>query len=149
MKKQLSGTVTLRIGGGSVVVLDDGLVWAALIEAEPDRWVVVPVAEGVQFKHEQTGNLLALPDLEPYIQVQADSSAPDTSSSCWVATPVTDEDMVPPDLSGQGGVFTLQPAGTDQYIGRNPVEDRSLLPKRVLLLPPGSAAPLFVVEQVS
>jgi hypothetical protein len=47
-------------------------------------------------------------------------------------------------------MYTLELAGTDQYMGRAPAEDRSLLPKKVVLVPAGYAEPsMLAVERIS
>ncbi|MFD1546110.1 I66 family serine proteinase inhibitor [Nonomuraea guangzhouensis] len=59
--------------------------------------------------------------------------------STWTVEPLPDE---------SDEFLTIRLAGTDRHIGRHFAEDRSLLPKRVLLLPPGVQAQLWTIEPV-
>lgn len=47
------------------------------------------------------------------------------------------------------GIYIISCKGTESYIGRNKIEDRSLLPKRIISLPTGVEAPRFFVERSS
>lgn len=45
------------------------------------------------------------------------------------------------------GLYTISCRGTEAYIGRHVVEDKSLLPKRIVNLPKGVVTPGFTVEK--
>ncbi|MER5624287.1 I66 family serine proteinase inhibitor [Streptosporangium sp. NPDC002544] len=149
----IRGTVTLKIGGANVVNIDGKLYAALLPSPRPAKFDVVEAPDGIQFRYQNTGGLVyADPSLEPFSQLSVGRPGEVPPHSTWtVASPPADadEDLEADDLPDRHWVVTIKLAGTDQYIGRHFVENRSLLPKRVLLLPPGVRAPLFVVEPVS
>ncbi|KAG8996134.1 hypothetical protein FRB94_008559 [Tulasnella sp. JGI-2019a] len=50
-------------------------------------------------------------------------------------------------MSLESGTYTIKNKASGTCIGRNPVEDRSLNPKRVLSLPPGGDAPRWNIQK--
>ncbi|MEU7856014.1 I66 family serine proteinase inhibitor [Nonomuraea sp. NPDC049141] len=138
----ISGVVILKIGGGHVVNIGDKLFAALLPVPRAAKFRVVDTAEGVRFRDERTGGVVyADPSLEPFSQLSVSAPGEIPPYSTWtVESPEDGAD------SADAKVVTIKLAGTDQYIGRHFVEDRSLLPKRVLLLPPGVQAPLWTIE---
>ncbi|MBB4914153.1 I66 family serine proteinase inhibitor [Streptosporangium saharense] len=142
--------VTLSTGGGNVVNIN-GRVFAALLPTPvATRFRVLPAPGGVRFRDESTGGLVYVPDTEPFTQLRVSEPRWVPENSVFVIEGVAsaESDLTP---DGPGDVIRLariRLAGTDQYIGRHFVEDRSLLPKRVLLLPSGVNAPLFVIRPV-
>lgn len=142
--ERLSGMVTLRVGGASVVAID-GLVWGVFAGAEPGHWMVIPAQGGIQLQDAVTGNLLAVPSLEPFTQLTAESNDPYAPHSRWVATPIIGQGPVPFGVAGKGEIFTLQLVEVNRYIGIDLAEDNAQ-PKELILFPPGMQAPLFLVE---
>ncbi|MFD0889782.1 hypothetical protein ACFQ08_35025 [Streptosporangium algeriense] len=150
----LSPRVTLTIGGGHVVNID-GRVFAALLPTPPaTRFRVLPAPGGVRFRDERTGGLVHVPGTEPFTQLRVGGPGQVPERSVFVIEAIAPaEDDFTSDLTpdGPGAVIRaarIRPAGIDRYIGRHPVEDRSLLPKRVLLLPAGGHAPVFGIHPV-
>ncbi|MBT2232350.1 I66 family serine proteinase inhibitor [Nonomuraea sp. NEAU-A123] len=145
----ISGVVILKIGGGHVVNVGNKLFAALLPHPLPTKFRVVNTPEGVRFRDERTGGVVyADPSLEPFSQLSVSEPGQIPPYSTWILeSPEGDADEGD-ELSAGAKVVTIKLAGTDQYIGRHFAEDRSLLPKRVLLLPPGVQAPLWTVESV-
>ncbi|MFF4411436.1 I66 family serine proteinase inhibitor [Streptosporangium sp. NPDC001559] len=150
--------VTLTIGRGHVVNID-GRVFAALLPSPPaTRFRILPARGGVRFLDERTHGLVYVPQTEPFTQLRVSAPGHVPPHSVFVieeATPIEDglasgptSDLTP---DGPGEVIRtarIRLAGTNQYIGRNLIEDRSLLPKRVVLLPAGVRAPVFGIHPV-
>ncbi|GAA3129661.1 I66 family serine proteinase inhibitor [Streptosporangium carneum] len=145
----LPSRVVLRIGGAHVVNIHDR-VFAALLPAPPATgFRVIRASGGVRLQDENTGGLVYASTTEPFTQLlvsEPDQAPP--NSVFAVESPPSDEadDLTPEEADDVAWIATIRLAGTDQYIGRHFAEDRSLLPKKVLLLPPGVHAPLFVIQ---
>lgn len=138
----MSETVTLAAMGAPVGTIA-GRVEALLMNEAESRWTVISVSEGIQLQEETTGNFLAVPDTDPYTQAVARSSDPNTPNSRWVPTS-PDGDKV--DKFGKPGQFYFQLAGTDRFIGRHDIEDRSLMPKDIVLRPSGAPPQMIIVR---
>ncbi|KAG8996129.1 hypothetical protein FRB94_008554 [Tulasnella sp. JGI-2019a] len=50
-------------------------------------------------------------------------------------------------MSIESGLYIVVNKANGHNIGRYPVEDRSLLPKRVMVLPQGVQAPMWIIEK--
>ncbi|MEV7005684.1 I66 family serine proteinase inhibitor [Streptosporangium sp. NPDC051022] len=148
--------VILKVGGAHVVNIHNR-VFAALLPTPPAaRFRVLPAPGGVRFLDENTGGLVYAPTTEPLSQLQVSGPGPVPPNSVFVIEqPPSDEtddlasdELVSDELDGVARVARIRLAETGQYIGRHFVEDRSLLPKRVVLLPPDVRGPLFTIEAV-
>ncbi len=47
----------------------------------------------------------------------------------------------------ESGIYIISSRASETYIGRSETEDKSLLPKRIIVLPKGVEAPRFLVEK--
>ena len=156
----LSGTCTLYAGQAPLGVVDDRL-FAFLGEDERvERWVVTPVPQHgenavIIETHDRSAGML-LPDERPGTQVAVTPMIVGTSeppsfppNEVWIATPLAAEHASGLDPS-TAVAFTLRSmsVGADQFIGRQEAEDRSMLPKRIVLLPEGTpTAPVVAVPR--
>lgn len=51
-------------------------------------------------------------------------------------------------MSLESGIYIIQSKSQGGYVGRNSTEDRSLLPKKVVILPQGVEAPKWEIEKL-
>jgi hypothetical protein len=143
-----TGTVVrIKADGAPLGALKDK-VWAFLLEetGTPVDWVITPAGEGVQLADRASGAVLAVPSTEPF--TQATLAAQGATNSRWTLGLIDGFDYTPVTTVTEPGWYCLALAGTGQFLGRNRVEDRSLMPKKVLLLPEGVEPPRLLVEVV-
>ena len=133
-----SPLVQLSIRGGDVVIVNQSVYAAIVGPPNATTWVPVAASGGtIQFLDQASGLALSVPNTDVGTQAVA---APPSSTAAWSwivteysddsaddATPITD----PANLTS--GFYTLQEPSTREYLARNQIEDRSLLPKRVAL----------------
>ncbi|MEZ0095143.1 hypothetical protein [Streptacidiphilus sp. EB129] len=153
----LTKPVTLANGGNTVGVgRGDGLVFGYFYVTQTrTTWNFTEVDGGYQIQDALTGNYLAMvpgyadddsdgPSYFGKPQVVAKSADPNTPNAVWVIAPVDaeddeydnqvedyDEDYDENDVAHS--VYTVSLAGSDSYLGRSVVEDRSLGPKPIVL----------------
>lgn len=115
---------------GAPIGLIEGQVFAFLMDQPPpSTWSFTAVAKGYQIHDVSSGKLLALPD--PNSQAAASSSGLDVPNSTWVVTSVNPDRSAADDQTNPRFI-TLKLAGTDLFIGRAYVEDRSIGPKKII-----------------
>ncbi|MEV0223376.1 I66 family serine proteinase inhibitor [Streptomyces sp. NPDC050704] len=139
--------VGITVNGANVTVIDDMVFAALLPEPLPSQWTILPVNGGIQLQEKSTGRYLAVPDTELYTQAEARSTDAKTRNSTWIAYRIDDDSNAATDKIQETGMFLLKLADTDLYLGRQSVEDRSLLPKRVALVPEQEQTRLVLVVQ--
>ena len=140
-----SGTVVrIRVNGAPMGVRDNK-VWAFLLdEGQETAWVITSVGDSVQLAERASGKVLAMPSTEPF--AQAELAAKDAANSRWTLRRLDDEGYTSVQTITESGYYSLVLAGAKQSLGRNPVEDRSLLPKKVVLLPDEVEPSQLIIE---
>jgi hypothetical protein len=122
-------------------------VFAILLPTPPPtEFAVTPVSGGVELTDRATGGVVYAPGTEPLTQLAVAPAGQTPANSAWI---LRDADGNTLHSVPASGMYTLELAGTDQYIGRAPVEDRSLLPKKVVLLSAGSGPYMLAMERIS
>lgn len=152
---QLSGPVTLHVGGAQLGVLDNQLYAFLVPPLRPEKWIITPVPQhgpdAVIIEKADRSAGLVLPEKNPGTQVAvtpliAGMSEPPhfPPNELWLIAALAEQDT--PELAPNAAAFTLcsRIAGSDQYIGRNQIEDRSLRPKPIVLLLEGAEPAPFV-----
>ncbi|KLL10115.1 MULTISPECIES: I66 family serine proteinase inhibitor [Protofrankia] len=133
------GKIARIIVRGAPTGVQKDLVWALLIgQEEASEWVVAAVDGGFQFTELASGKVLAAPSTDPGAQVAVAVAGAERAR--WTIRKFDEDDAAAKiEKVDQivSGFYTLELAGTGRYLGRSIVEDRSLLPKRVVLLPAG------------
>jgi len=140
----LNGSYILSANGAPTVAIS-GKVYAALLPDPPaENWVITPVsASGEDVVMIQTGDLSkawTVPSNDDSTQITVEpliSGAPAPNQLFRIVLPE-------PDLQNRIQILTKI---SDQGIGRSRVEDFSLLPKRVVVLPQGSDIPYWLVAR--
>lgn len=150
----MSQTVFLYAGETPLGILDNQLVAFLIPPLRAQEWIITPVPQhgddaviietadhtaGLLLLDEKTGTPVAV---GPLI---AGRSEPPTfpPNEVWIRTPVPESDA--PALAANGTAFTLRPqSASDQFIGRNTIEDLSMRPKRIVLRPPRAEPTPFV-----
>lgn len=146
-----SGTITLYAGHTPLGIIDQRLFAILDDHDQAAQWVITPVPQHgpdavIIETHDHSAGML-LPDEQAGTQVAvrpliAGRSYPPTypPNEVWIATPLTDPNAPEPTA------FSLRPrsASPDHYIGRPPVEETSMLPKRIVLLPEGTQPTPFI-----
>lgn len=146
-----NATVVQIKANGAPVGLRNNKVWAFLLEEMMDTaadWVIIPVGDGVQLAYRTNGAVLAVPSTESF--TQATVAAPGAANSRWTLRRIEEKTFEYKSVTGviESGWYCLELADTGQYLGRNQVEDLSLLPKKVLLLPRGIEPPRLIIEMI-
>lgn len=150
-----NAAVTLYAGHAPLGVIDKRLFALLLDHDRAEQWMITPVPQHgenavIIQTHDGSAGML-LPDQRPGTQVAvqpliAGQSYPPTypPDEVWIATPLAGQDA--PGLEPGTAAFTLRPqsAGTNQYIGRPPIEELSMLPKRIILLTEGTEPTPFI-----
>jgi hypothetical protein len=149
----LSGPVTLHVGGAQLGVLDNQLVAFLVPPIRAEEWIITPVPQhgenAVVVEKADRSAGWVLPDQQAGTPVAVTPLIAGVSepphfppNEVWLIAPLTEES----DLAPNTAAFTLcsQLAGEGQYIGRHQIEDRSLRPKRIMLLPEGMETMPFV-----
>jgi len=151
-----AATAARTAGSPEVVVISaqgapladiDQKVFATLLPVPPPaEFVVTPVSGGVQLTDRATGGVVYAPDTEPLTQLALAPAGHAPANSVWILRDAGGNilDSIP-----ASGAYELELKGTGQYMGRAPNEDRSLLPKRVVLLPAGYPPYVLTVERIS
>ncbi|NGO76816.1 hypothetical protein G6045_14245 [Streptomyces sp. YC504] len=120
---------------GAPLGVSDGKVFAFMMQVEQEEarvasWKLTEIAGGYQIQDVGTGNYLALPEgyddgegntFGGLHQAVASSDNPKTPNSVWAVT----------ELEPNSRVYTLALAGTGWLLGRNNIEDRTIMPKAV------------------
>ncbi|MDG4856598.1 hypothetical protein P8605_00140 [Streptomyces sp. T-3] len=129
--------VRITANGANVAVIDSKLFAALLPEPYPQAgWDLHQGGEGrIQLQEQGTGRYLSVPNTEPLAtQAEVTSTDANTPNSQWIAYRLNEDDSkTQTDKILESGMVMLKLAGTDLYLGRNLVEDRSLNPKRLVL----------------
>ena len=122
-------------------------VFAILLPTPPPtEFTVTPVSGGVELTDRATGGVVYAPGTEPLTQLAVAPAGHTTANSVWI---LRDADGNTLHSVPASGMYTLELAGTDQFIGRASVEDHSLLPKKVVLLPAGFGSYMLAMERIS
>jgi len=136
---------------GAPLGLRDNKLWAFLLVDmmdTPADWVLTSAGDDVQLTYRISGAVLAVPSTESF--TQATVAAPGAVNSRWTLRQIDKEILTHRAVTTvtESGWYCLELAGTGQYLGRNKMEDPSLLPKKVLLLPRGTEPPRLIVEVI-
>lgn len=131
--------VQITIRGANLAIIG-GRAFAALIPPpSAATWIVTGAKDGaIQFTDQASGQVLSVPDTDIGTQAvvaPADSGAAATS---WIVTRFSDDEgddatVITDPSQLDSGYYTLQEPRTGEFLARNYIEDRSLLPKRVAL----------------
>ena len=138
-----NATVTIQINGAPIGV-QNGQVFAFLLQENVSQWTATSAKGGIQFIEQSSGNVLAAPDTAPYTQLVANSTDASQPNSVWTVLNLDDGATV--STIDESGMYALVMAAAGEPAGRNPIEDYSLQPKRVVMLPPGMQPPRIVIR---
>jgi hypothetical protein len=153
--------VQIQINGANLVIINQQ-VYAALISPPgPATWVVTAGPDGsLVFTDQASGQVLSdasssagggLSRTSPAVIAPAGSALPVTS---WNVVQYSDDegdDAAPIKDPSQleSGYYTFQDPGSGNFLFRNQIEDRSLLPKYVGLQDPSQGPYELVIQVVS
>jgi hypothetical protein len=141
-----STPVTLYAGHTPLAVIDQRLFALLDHQDQAEQWVITPVPQHgddavIIETHDHAAGMV-LPNPQPGTQVTvqpliAGRSYPPTfpPHEVWIATPLTNDDNLSPEPHTTAFALRPQSADPDQHIGRSPVEEASMLPKPIVLLP--------------
>lgn len=139
----LNGSYILKAIGAPTAVLD-GKVYAFLVEEQPpEKWVITPVPasnEGVvTIQTSDRSKAWTVPSDQEQEQITVEglnSNSPAPNQIFRIVWPEPDENRLIQLLTNSSGYS----------IGRNGVEDRSLMPKRIVSRPYGTEIPVWICE---
>lgn len=139
----LNGSYILKAGGAPTGVID-GKVYALLIEEErKEQWVITPVPasdEGVvTIQTSDRSKAWTVPSDQEQEQITVEglnSNSPAPNQIFRIVWPEPDENRLIHLLTNSSGY----------RIGRNGIEDRSLMPKRIVSRPYGTEIPVWICE---
>jgi hypothetical protein len=152
--------VQIQINGANLVIIQQQIYAALLPTPGPATWVVSAGPDGSLIFTDQASGLVlsdasstagsGLSKPSPAVIAPAGSGLPVTSWSLVQfsdddgdnATPVKDPSQL------TSGYYTIQDPDSGNFLFRNQVEDRSLLPKYVGLQDPEQGGPFELVIQV-
>ena len=149
--------VQIQINGANLVIINQQVYAALLPTPGPASWVVTPGPDGSLVLTDQASGLVlsdagstggsGLDRPSPAIVAPDGSGLPVTS---WNLVQFSDEDgddAAPIKDPGQlsSGYYTIQDPGSGNFLFRNQIEDRSLLPKYVGLQDAGGGGPFELV----
>lgn len=130
-----SRVVRITVNGASLGVVDKK-VYAFLLESERAAdWVITPAGDGVQVADRASGAVLAVPSTEDFTQAELVDQGAANSRWSLIMIDYDDDSEKPVTQVTETGLYFLVLAGTKKYLGRHFIEDRSLMPKRVMLVP--------------
>jgi hypothetical protein len=119
--------VVIKARGAALGVINDKVFAFLIEEARRSMFEIVPTGDGtVQVKESASGKVLSLPTTERSTQAQL--AEEDSPNSRWTLNELDEE---PTDKVVRNGQYYLRLPGTDVFLGRNQIEDRSLRPKQV------------------
>ncbi|AVH66544.1 I66 family serine proteinase inhibitor [Nostoc sp. 'Peltigera membranacea cyanobiont' N6] len=140
----LNGSYILKAEGAPTGVID-GKVYALLFEEQqsPEKWAITPVPasnEGVvtiQTSDRSKAWTVSSDQEQEQITVEGlNSNSPAPNQVFRIVWPEPDENRL----------IQLLTNSSSYGIGRNRIEDRSLLPKRIVSRPDGTEIPVWVCE---
>ncbi|WP_194904424.1 I66 family serine proteinase inhibitor [Catenulispora rubra] len=146
--------VHISIRGADVAIIN-GQVYASII-APPNAttWIASSADDGtIQFTDQAGGLVLGAPSLDPGTQAVVAPVDAGLAVSSWTLTRYSDdaEDDASPIKDASeitSGYYAIQEPGTGEFLFRNQIEDRSLMPKRVALQPSGADQGPLVIQVV-
>ena len=152
--------VQIQINGANLVIINQQVYAAILSTPGPATWVVTAGPDGsVIFTDQASGLVLSdasstagsgISQPSPAVIAPAGSGLPVTS---WNLVQFSDDDgdnAAPVKDASQldSGYYTIQDPGSGNFLFRNRVEDRSLMPKYVGLQDPSQGGGFELVIQV-
>ncbi len=152
--------VQIQINGAYLVIINQQVYAALLPTPGPATWVVTAGPDGsFVFTDQASGLVLSdagtsagtgLQRPSPAIVAPAGSGLPVTS---WNLVQFSDDEgddaaAVKDPSQLTSGYYTIQDPGSGNFLFRNQIEDRSLLPKYVGLQDPSQGGPFELVVQV-
>jgi hypothetical protein len=134
------------------VAIINGQIYAAIISPpNATSWIASAAANGtIQFADQASGLILSAPSTDPGTQAMAASPGSGLPVTSWQVTEYTDDtedDPTPVTDPSQlaSGYYAIQEPSSGEFLFRNQIEDRSLMPKRVALQPSGlDQGPLII-----
>jgi hypothetical protein len=154
--------VQIQINGASLAIINQQ-VYAALLPGNPSpaTWVVTAGPGGSLILTDQASGLVlsdasttagsGLQKSSPAVIAPAGSGLPVTSWNLVGFSDDEGDDSTPVSDPSQlsSGYYTIQDPGSGNYLFRNQIEDRSLLPKYVGLQDPSNGPYELVIQVVS
>ena len=138
--------VVISAAGAPLADINQDVFAILLPTPPPTEFAITPVSGGVELTDRATGGVVYAPGTGPLTQLAVAAAGHTPANSAWILRDANGNTL---DSVPASGMYTLELAGTDQYVGRAPVEDRSLLPKKVVLLPAGFGPYMLAMERIS
>lgn len=129
--------VQIQIRGAGVVILDNRVYAALIPPPNTASWVVTPGPGGsVVFTDQSSGLVLAAPATDPGTQAIVIPAPVPAAVTSWRLMGYSDDEgddavAINDPSQLQSGYYTIEDPGSGNFLFRNLVEDRSLLPKFV------------------
>ena len=153
--------VQIQINGANLVIINQQVYAALLPTPGAATWVVTADSGGsIIFTDQASGMILSdasasagsgLSRPSPAIIAPAGSELPVTSWNLVQFADADGDDAAPLKDPSQlvSGYYTIQDPGSGNFLFRNQIEDRSLMPKYVGLQDPSQSGPFELVIQVT
>ncbi|MFF2045353.1 hypothetical protein ACFVVX_33550 [Kitasatospora sp. NPDC058170] len=143
----MADTRALRIRArGSLLGVRGGGVFAFLADEPPALFLIAPAGDGtVLIREKDSGQVLAAEAAEAGGRVVLTAVEGGAAHSRWALFRLTeDEQPIAVDTVDGSGLYLLRLAGTGLHFGRSWIEDKSLMPKPVVLADAKQQEPLYV-----
>ena len=146
-----SALVQISIRGADVAIISNQVYAALIAPPNATTWIATPIGDGtIQFADQASGLILSAPDTDPGTQAIAAPPGTGLAVSSWTVMQYGDDSEDDPAAITDptqltSGYYSLQAPGTGEFLFRNQIEDRSLMPKRIALQPAGlDQGPLII-----